>query len=76
MLVHNIVKTAVESEFVGLDPIEFLTFFCSEMKLNQLIFRNRKLDGLLDLLANKIMLKLNKREKTHELVAQKGDKTE
>jgi hypothetical protein len=46
------------------------------MKLNQLIFRNRKLDGLLDLLANKIMLKLNKREKTHELVAQKGDKTE
>lgn len=76
MLVNYIIKTTIESEFMWLHPIEFLTFFGGKMKLNKLVFRNGKFNGFLDLLANQIMFKLYKREKTHELVAQKGDKTE
>ncbi len=76
MLVHDIVEAAVEPEFMRLHPIEFLTFFGGKMKLNKLIFRNGKFNGFLDLLANKIMFELYKGEKTHELVDQKGYKTE
>lgn len=76
MLVHDIIKAAVESEFMRLHPIEFLTFFGCKMKLNKLIFRNGKFNGFLDLLANKIMFELHEGEKSYELVAQKGYKTE
>ena len=75
MLIHNVVEAAVESEFMRFDPIKFMTFFGGEMKLNELIFRNWKLNGFFDLLANKIVFELHKGEKTNELVAQKGDKT-
>ena len=40
MLVNDIVEAAVESEFMRLYPIEFVTFFGCKMKLNELIFRN------------------------------------
>ena len=72
---NDIVEAAIEPEFMRLNPIQLLTFLGCKMKLDQLIFWNRKLDCLFDFFANKVVFELHKREKTHELVAQKGYKT-
>lgn len=65
----------MELKLMRFDPTEFFTFLDCKVKRNQLIFGNRRFDDGFDVLANKIMFEFHKREKTNELIAQKGDKT-
>lgn len=71
----HIIKSTMELKLMRFDPTKFFTFLDCKVKRNQLIFGNRRFDGVFDVFSNEVVLHFNKCKEADQLVEQKSNKT-